>query len=123
MKSLIEKASKRLFLGVCVSLLGTLITLPLSAEESLANVDVVQQSTKKVFGKVVDATGMPVVGASVYQKGTTNGAITDVDGNFTLNVPKGASIVVSYIGYKTQELVINTNTNYEVVLVEDSDVF
>lgn len=122
MKSLIEKASKRLFLGVCVSLLGTLITLPLSAEESLANVDVVQQSTKKVFGKVVDATGSPVVGASVYQKGTTNGAITDIDGNFTLNVPKGASIVVSYIGYKTQELVINTNTNYEVVLVEDTDV-
>lgn len=122
MKSLLKKMSQRLCLGVCVSLLGTLITLPLSAGESLANTDVIQQSTKKVFGKVVDSTGAPIIGASVYQQGTTNGAITDVDGNFVLNVPKGASVVISYIGYKTQELIINTNTNYEVVLVEDTDV-
>lgn len=69
---------------------------------------------------MLDATGMSVIGANVYEKGTTNGAITDIDGNFSLNVPKGASIVISCIGYNTQEIVITSNSHYEVVLTEDT---
>lgn len=69
---------------------------------------------------MVDTAGMPIIGANIYQKGTTNGTIADIDGNFVLEVPKGASIVVSYIGYNTRELIINTNSNYEVVLTEDT---
>lgn len=54
--------------------------------------------TKTITGVVVDATGEPVIGASVLEVGTTNGTITDVDGNFTIQVPVGAKLDVSYIG-------------------------
>ena len=57
--------------------------------------------TKTITGVVVDATGEPVIGASVLEVGTTNGTITDVDGNFTIQVPVGAKLDVSYIGYTT----------------------
>ena len=67
------------------------------------SVSEVQQATKKIKGTVVDATG-PVIGASIMEKGTSNGTITDLDGNFTLNVNPGASIVVSFIGFETQEI-------------------
>ncbi len=62
-----------------------------------------------VTGMVVDQTGEPVVGASVVQKGTTNGTATDMDGKFTLNVPQGSTIVISFIGFETQEVVVNGN--------------
>lgn len=63
----------------------------------------VQQAAKTITGTVVDAQG-PVIGASVMEKGTTNGVVTDFDGNFTLSVKPGATIVISYIGYETQEV-------------------
>ena len=112
--------SKRLYLGACISLLGMFVALPLVASEASLKADVAQQATKKVTGKVIDATGLSVIGANVYEKGTTNGAITDIDGNFSLNVPKGASIVISCIGYNTQEIVVTSNSHYEVVLTEDT---
>ena len=56
----------------------------------------VQQATKKITGTVVDAMG-PVIGASVVEKGTTNGTVTDFDGNFSLSVKPGATIVISFI--------------------------
>lgn len=52
-----------------------------------------------VKGVVKDANGEPIIGASVLQKGTTNGIITDFDGNFTLNIPQNGTIIVSYVGY------------------------
>lgn len=64
--------------------------------------------TKTITGVVVDATGEPVIGASVLEVGTTNGTITDVDGNFTIQVPVGAKLDVSYIGYKTQQIVVGS---------------
>ena len=63
----------------------------------------VQQQSNKVTGKVSDATG-PIIGASVVEKGTANGTITDLDGNFSLNVKAGATLVVSYVGYKSEEV-------------------
>ena len=65
--------------------------------------------TKAVTGVVVDATGEPIIGASVLEIGTTNGTITDVDGNFTIQVPVGAKLEVSYIGYKTQQIVVGAS--------------
>ena len=59
---------------------------------------------KTISGTVTDFTGEPVIGASILEKGTTNGTITDFDGNFTLNVAPGATLVISYIGYKNQEM-------------------
>lgn len=73
-----------------------------------------------VKGTIKDSSGEPIIGASVMQKGTTNGNISDFDGNFTLKVPSNATLVVSYIGYKTQEVPVNNRSNIKIVLTEDS---
>ena len=68
-----------------------------------------------VKGTVVDATGEPIIGANIMVKGTTNGCITDIDGNFSLSNAKG-TLVVSFIGYKSQEIVVKGNeTNLKVI--------
>ena len=72
-----------------------------------------------VSGKVLDAMGEPVPGASVIQKGTTNGVMTDFDGNFTLKADKGATLVISYIGFETQELTAASGKVLTVTLEED----
>ena len=61
----------------------------------------------KVSGIVKDATGEPVIGASVVEKGTTNGTVTDLDGNFNLSVASNSTIVISFIGYSDQEFHIS----------------
>ena len=72
-------------------------------------------------GVVVDAaTGEPIIGASVLEEGTTNGTITDFDGNFTITVGKDAMVVISYVGYKSQQLF--PSANMKVSLAEDSEV-
>ncbi|MGM9756810.1 MAG: SusC/RagA family TonB-linked outer membrane protein [Candidatus Cryptobacteroides sp.] len=73
---------------------------------------------KKVSGTVVDNIG-PVIGASVVEKGTSNGVVTDLDGNYTLNVPQGAVLVFSSIGYKDVEVTVGTSSVYNVTLEED----
>ena len=78
------------------------------------------QQGKVVKGVVLDETGFPVIGANVIQKGTTNGVITDLDGNFTLEVPDGAVIEISYIGYTTQEVTASGQQNLQVTLKEDT---
>ena len=74
----------------------------------------------KVSGLVTDKTGEPLIGVNVLEKGTTNGMITNIDGKFVLNVAKGKTLVISYVGYKTQEVVVNSAT-LNVVLEEDSE--
>jgi len=71
-------------------------------------------------GTIVDATGEPIIGASVLEVGTSNGTITDFDGNFTLNVSDGAQLNISYVGYKTQTLA--AAANMQVRLAEDTEV-
>ena len=73
-----------------------------------------------VKGIVKDNLGESVIGANVTEKGTTNGMITDLDGNFSLTVQKNAMLVISYIGYVTQEIAIKGNTNLNIILKEDS---
>ena len=81
----------------------------------------VQQATKKITGTVVDAMG-PVIGASVVEKGTTNGTVTDFDGNFTLNVKPGATIVISFIGFETQEIKVGNQDNFQITMKDDNAV-
>ena len=82
----------------------------------------VQQATKKITGTVVDAQG-PVIGASVVEKGKSgNGVITDFDGKFTLNVNPGATIVISYVGYETQEIKVGNQSSFNITLKEDDAV-
>ena len=77
------------------------------------------QSQIKVSGKVVDDFNEPMIGVSVLEKGTTNGGITDIDGNYSLSVKRGATIVYSYIGYLTQEKKAATEV-INVVMKEDT---
>ena len=74
------------------------------------------QST--VSGVVKDSAGEPLIGVNVIEKGTTNGTVTDVDGKFTLNVAPGKTLLISYIGYKTQEVAAGRNLN--IILAEDN---
>lgn len=80
------------------------------------------QDKRKISGVVKDATGEPVIGASVVEKGTTNGVITDMDGNFTLNIAKGATLTISYIGYAEQEIVIANQTSLNIILKENTEL-
>lgn len=77
------------------------------------------QQDGKIMGVVSDAFG-PIAGANVVVKGTTNGTITDMDGRFSLDASKGAKLQISYIGYITKELTVDTKTDYVIELVEDS---
>lgn len=75
-----------------------------------------------VKGVVKDGAGESVIGASVLQKGTTNGTITDFEGGFTLNLPSNSVIVVSFVGYKTQEISVAGKTDLTVTLTEDTQL-
>jgi len=73
------------------------------------------------MGSVVDPMGFPVIGANVVQKGTTNGTITDLDGNFELLIPVGAEMEITYIGFITQQVaVVAGKERYAITLAEDS---
>ena len=77
----------------------------------------------KLSGTVVDATGEPVIGASVIVKGTSNGTVTDLDGNYTVqNVPEGATLVFSYVGYRTQSIAVGGKSTINVTLEEDKQM-
>ncbi len=77
---------------------------------------------KKVTGTVKDANGEPIIGATVVEKGTTNGTVTDFDGNFVLEATEGTSLEISYIGYKTQQLTADSGKTLAVILNEDTEV-
>lgn len=71
---------------------------------------------KTIKGTVVDATGEPLIGVNVSVKGTTIGIITDINGNYTLEVPSKSTIVFSYIGYQTQEIALGSQSTINVTL-------
>ena len=79
-----------------------------------------QQRNKQISGKIVDINGEPIIGANIIEKGTTNGIITDVDGNFSLEVPSSAILQISYIGYVTQEIEVGNQTTFAIQLMEDT---
>lgn len=78
------------------------------------------QQAKKITGTVTDAAGEPIIGANVVVKGTTNGTITDLDGNFSLEVPENSLLEISYIGYLTQSVAVQGQTDLRIALKEDS---
>jgi TonB-linked SusC/RagA family outer membrane protein len=77
-------------------------------------------SKQKITGFVLDENGESVIGASVSEKGTTNGTVTDVNGHYELTVPKGSTIQISYIGYISQNVKVGSNSQINIKLVEDS---
>lgn len=74
---------------------------------------------KPITGKVVDASGEPIIGVSVVEKGTTNGSMTDIDGNFKLTVSENAQLQISYIGYQGQTISVQNKTDFNITLTED----
>ena len=79
------------------------------------------KQTKKITGNVTNTAGEPIIGATVLEKGnTTNGTITDIDGNLTINLPANATLSISYIGYITQEIQVGYQTSFKVVLKDDT---
>lgn len=82
---------------------------------------VAQQVGKTITGVIVDETGLPIIGANVVEKGTTNGTVTDIDGKFTLQLSSdNATLVISYIGYLEQQLSVKNQKNWNLVMKEDS---
>ena len=94
------------------------ILIKVSDKEVMA-VPAIAQSDKKITGTVLDATGMPVIGANVMVKGTTNGTITDMDGKFSLEADKGATLVVSYIGFLPVEIKVDAKNTLDILMKED----
>ena len=80
------------------------------------------KKTKQVSGRIVDANGEPLIGVSVLEKGTTNGTITDFDGNYTLTVPENATLQFSYIGYKPTEMPVSGQASINLTMREDSEI-
>jgi hypothetical protein len=80
----------------------------------------IMYAQSEISGTVVDATGESVIGATVKEKGTTNGTVTDFDGNFTLKVEPGKMLVISYIGYQTMEMA--ATDGMKVTLKDDAEV-
>lgn len=113
LKQLLEGELSKLGLKYAVSG-NKIIVTPVAAAASA--------QPKKVTGKVVDANGEPVIGATIKEQGTANGTITDFDGNFTLDVADNAMLEVSYIGYKSQELQAVAGKTLSVTLREDTEV-
>ncbi|MDD4605853.1 MAG: TonB-dependent receptor [Dysgonamonadaceae bacterium] len=79
-----------------------------------------QQQGKTITGTIVDAQGEAIIGANIIEAGTTNGTVTDFDGNFRLNVEDGALVHISYIGYLSQEINTAGRTRLDIVLLEDT---
>lgn len=107
----------------CLLLSAFSVNAAMAAPAPAGTVDEVMavQQGKKVTGVVVDGTGEPVIGANVVVKGTTNGTITDFDGNYTIEgVPADGVLVISYIGYLSQEIPVGNQSAINVTLKEDT---
>ena len=105
-----QKYKMPIRLRIMVCLIGMLLPMCMFA----------QQIT--VQGVVKDQTGETVIGASVMEKGTTNGTITGIDGDFSLNMSPNGTLVVSFVGYKTQEVQVKGQKQLQVVLSEDAEM-
>ena len=79
-----------------------------------------QQQRKKITGVLLDSDNLPIIGANIMEKGTSNGTVSDLDGNFVLNVSENAVIQISYIGYLEQSIETKDKTEFKIILLEDT---
>ncbi len=85
-------------------------------------ISIIFAQTKQLTGTVFDQSGEPVIGATVLLKGTSIGTVTGMDGDFSINVPENGTLVISYIGYQSQEISVIGRNSFNVVLQEDSEL-
>ena len=95
---------------LCLAALGSLMTSPMPVSAS-----VLQSQTIKTQGQVVDEQGEPLIGVNVMVKGSRTGAVTDLDGKFQLEVPANATLVISYVGYKSREVAVRSRAILDAV--------
>ena len=95
---------------LCLAALGGLMTCPMPVSAS-----VLQSQTIKTQGQVVDEQGEPLIGVNVMVKGSRTGAVTDLDGKFQLEVPANATLVISYVGYKSREVAVRSRAILDAV--------
>lgn len=107
--------------ALCMTLCLTSAALPYSvyATDSVITNEVLQSSVIK--GVVKDSNGEPLLGVNVIVKGTTIGSVTDIDGNFSFEAPAGSTLVISYIGFKSEEIKVKGNAPLNIILKEDSE--
>ncbi|MCD8167278.1 MAG: TonB-dependent receptor [Bacteroides sp.] len=109
-----------MWLFLCLFIAGTSLTITATEKSDADDIQAVKQNGKTITGTVMDKNET-IIGANVMIKGTTNGTITDLDGNFTIsNVPENAILQISYIGYITQEIKVGNQANFQILLVEDA---
>ena len=123
-KQPIESVLKSLFgsTDVYYKVEGKQIILSNKAVSSLDAQKALQQNIKKITGIVREVNKEPIIGANVSVKGTTNGTMTDIDGNFTLTVSSENTLVISFIGYHTQEIVVGDRTDFNITLLENNKI-
>lgn len=93
---------------------------PKTTEKPSTAIEAIEQQKKQITGNVKDNNGLSIIGANIVEAGTTNGTVTDMDGNFTLSVEEDAVLHISYIGYYTQEISTSGKSNFTIVLLEDT---
>ena len=91
---------------------------PVGSPEALMSQAVQQNGNHKVTGRIVDSAGEPLIGATIMVEGTKDGTVTDIDGNFTINTTSKAKLVISYVGYTTQTILVGDKTTIDVTLKE-----
>lgn len=108
-------------MGVFLTLGIAVLPVQAAAKSEDKAIERVQQTAVPITGTVKDKEGDPVIGANIIEKGTANGTITDLNGKFKLSVKNSHSVlVISYVGYKTQEVIVGSNRNKEIILYEDA---
>ena len=121
MKNDFFKISSKRILFSTVMASALLAGSPQTAFADAMEVQTVMQAGT-VKGQIVDANGEPVIGASVQVKGSNTGIISDIDGNFTISAPSNGTLVISYVGYRTQNVKLNGKNSIKVTMQEDAEL-
>lgn len=126
-RNLFKRKSSRRIWSICgLSFMLFGISLPSNAADDISEqssfIQEATQQSRKISGTIKDSAGDALIGATVQVKGTKVGTATDINGNFTLDASKGATLVVSYMGYKSQELKVGSQQNYSVILASDDQM-
>ncbi|SFS70049.1 TonB-linked outer membrane protein, SusC/RagA family [Porphyromonadaceae bacterium NLAE-zl-C104] len=116
----IENILNRLFRDTNIGYRINNKQIALSEKSAQYPENIAQQQRRIVMGKITDSDGEPIIGANIIEKGTTNGTVTDVDGNFSLRIEENAVLHISYIGYLPQDINTSDKTTFNIVLVEDT---
>lgn len=117
-----QKEKFLLFLGIGILAISKAYAAQPEGNDRSPMVQTVQQNLVRIQGRVLDSQGEPIIGATVREKDTSNGVVTDMEGKFTLRVSTTGKLQISYVGYSTQELSIGSQRTFQITLKEDTEL-